>query len=138
MRNIGGDPVGGGQFAGDLYFLMNGWQIVVSDTINVNGVLYHDDGIAPYLVMPGGGVTSTVSAIVQTTSADGTAEVNYDLVAQRVREEMDTHSIIASKIEDILQKVNTLDGDVDFSEILAELEIVEKKVDETQAFVLAS
>ena len=116
---------------------MNGWQIVVSDNINVNGVLYHDDPIDPYLVMPGGGVTSTVSAIVQTTSVDGAADINYDFVAQRVREEMDAHSIIASKIEDILQKVNSMDGEVDLTEILQELEKVERKVDDTQAFVLS-
>ena len=27
LRTVGGDPIGGGKFAGDLYFLQNGWKI---------------------------------------------------------------------------------------------------------------
>lgn len=61
FRTTGGDPVGGGIFAGDLYFLMNGWQIVVDHPIGLTGTLYHDDGISPYVIEAGGGVTATVS-----------------------------------------------------------------------------
>jgi len=66
LRTIGGDPLGGGQFAGDLYFLMNGWQIVIGHAVQLVGVLYHDDGIPVFVIEPGGGVTATVSNLVQT------------------------------------------------------------------------
>lgn len=66
LRVIGGDPVGGGQFAGDIYFLMNGWQVEIGHMVNISGILYHDDGISPYVVLPAGGVIATVSSLAQT------------------------------------------------------------------------
>jgi hypothetical protein len=66
FRSIGGDPLGGGLFAGDLYFLTNGWQVVIDHSVTVNGVLYHDDSIPVFVIEPGGGVTSTVSNLTQT------------------------------------------------------------------------
>ena len=72
FRTIGGDPLGADQYAGDLYFLMNGWQIEVNHPITLTGVLYHDDGISPYIILPGGGVTASVAALVQTTGFSGT------------------------------------------------------------------
>lgn len=74
MRVVGGDPVGAGQFAGDLYFLMNGWRVVVPHRVYANGALFHDDaGIDPFDVLPGGGITSVVSALVQTVNVAGSA-----------------------------------------------------------------
>lgn len=61
FRVIGGDPVGAGKYAGDIYFLINGWQIVVDHSIAIEGTLYHDDPISPYVILPGGGVIATVS-----------------------------------------------------------------------------
>jgi hypothetical protein len=69
FRVIGGDPVGGGQFAGDIYFLQNGWQIEIGHNLKVNGTLYHDDGIEPFVVLPGGGVTATVSNLAYALEA---------------------------------------------------------------------
>jgi len=71
FRTTGGDPVGGGLFAGDLYFLMNGWQIVVDHPISLTGTLYHDDGISPFVIQPGGGVTATVSNLAYSVSTSG-------------------------------------------------------------------
>ena len=48
LRTIGGDPapLGSGLFAGDLYFLLNGWQIEVNETGKTGtGIIFHDDGI---------------------------------------------------------------------------------------------
>lgn len=74
IRVIGGDSIGGGQFAGDLYFLMNGWVLETDQIIKVNGALFHDDGVDPVLILPGGGYTASVSAIVQTVSTgEGTS-----------------------------------------------------------------
>lgn len=72
FRTIGGDPVGSGQTAGDIYFLINNWQIVVEEPIQVNGVLYHDDPIPVYIISGGGSVTSTVSGLVQNLGFSGT------------------------------------------------------------------
>ena len=44
IRTIGGDPTIAGQFAGDIYFLINGWRLVLDVTkVKVTGVLFSDD-----------------------------------------------------------------------------------------------
>ncbi len=49
IRTVGGDPVGGGSFSGDIYFLQNGWKTVVDLNVNrIEGVLYSDDFDTPY------------------------------------------------------------------------------------------
>lgn len=80
FRTIGGDPTGGGKYAGDIYFLMNGWQVVVDHAINVEGTIYHDDSISPFIILPGGGVNSTVSSLVQSIGFQGT--VNNTVVVE--------------------------------------------------------
>lgn len=71
IRCIGGDPIGGGKFAGDIYFLMNGWQVIVDHEVTVTGTLYHDDGIEPFVLTAGGAVRSVVSSLVQSVSSSG-------------------------------------------------------------------
>lgn len=61
MRSIGGDPADDGLYAGDMYFLINGWQIEVDHLVKINGILYHDDPIDRFVINPGGGVEITVS-----------------------------------------------------------------------------
>lgn len=73
LRTIGGDPIGGGLKAGDMYFLMNGWQIECHTIIKANGILYHDDGVDPFVVMPSGGVTSTVSSLAYSYESGGSS-----------------------------------------------------------------
>lgn len=44
MRYTGLDPIGGGQFTGDTYFLTNGWKLSIDLTkVRVTGVLYSDN-----------------------------------------------------------------------------------------------
>lgn len=44
MRTIGGDPTTGGGFAGDLYFMTNGWRVVYDPrVVRITGVLFSDD-----------------------------------------------------------------------------------------------
>lgn len=71
FRAIGGDPIGSGRYAGDIYFLMNAWQVEINHFVQVEGALYHDDGILPFVVNPSGGVISTVSNLVQTVGTSG-------------------------------------------------------------------
>jgi len=67
IRTTGGDPAGDGQFTADVYFLINDWQIVVNDLVEVNGILYHDNpSLKPFIINPGGGVIATVSNLAQT------------------------------------------------------------------------
>lgn len=90
IRTIGGDSVGGGQFAGDIYFLINGWQIVVDHLVNITGILYHDDPISPYIVLPGGGVIATVSNLAQSVESAAAGltpdqQIQLDKILKAVR-----------------------------------------------------
>jgi len=78
IRTIGGDPIGAGRYAGDLYFLQNGWQIEIDHPVKITGVLYHDDNISPYSILPGGAVSSEVSAIVQKVDFAGTVQTTVE------------------------------------------------------------
>lgn len=86
FRVIGGDPVGGGQYAGDIYFLINGWQIVVDHTIKVTGTLYHDDPLDPFIILPGGGVTATVSNLAYAYSQTATSGAEPDWTDEEKRQ----------------------------------------------------
>ena len=81
FRTIGGDPVGGGLFAGDIYFLVNGWQIVIDHQVQVVGTLYHDDGIPVYVLEALGGVTAQVSNLAYSVSTP-VAEVEVPTPAE--------------------------------------------------------
>jgi len=55
IRVIGGDPVGGGKFAGDLYFLRDGWKIRPDEadhTLTITGNLFLDEGEVGNLIVP--------------------------------------------------------------------------------------
>ena len=85
LRSIGGDPVGGGQYAGDLYFLTNDWQVVVSHQVSVTGVLYNDNvSISTYSVQSGGGVTASVSSLAYAYNTSGAAVPTAAEVATQV------------------------------------------------------
>lgn len=88
MRTIGGDPAGDG-FAGDLYFTINNWRIVVDGAVDLNGILYSDDFDSPYIINPGGGVTASVSNLafaVATAAAEvPTLDEIGDEVEQRLQ-----------------------------------------------------
>lgn len=72
IRTTGGDPVGGGEFSGDIYFLINGWRLLLSSSATINGVLFSDDFPSPYIQQPGTSlVTNRVSALVQTVTVGG-------------------------------------------------------------------
>lgn len=71
FRTTGGDPVGDGLYSGDIYFLINNWQIIVDHPVSVRGIIYHDDPISPFVIMGGGGVTSVVSNLAYSYTATG-------------------------------------------------------------------
>jgi hypothetical protein len=72
LRAIGGDTIGNGLYAGDIYFLTNNWQVVINTQVSVIGSLYSDNtSLNVFTVNSGGGVQSTVSNLA--TVYNGTA-----------------------------------------------------------------
>ena len=103
IRTTGGDPVGGGLYSGDIYFMINGWKVVVQDQVTVTGIIYDDTpGVSPFIVQSGGGVINVVSnlAYAYSQSAGSTPPT-----VQEIRQEMDSNS---TKLSSIDTKVNTL------------------------------
>lgn len=69
IRVTGGDPIGGGEFTGDIYFLINDWRLEIGQSCTVDGVLYSDDFPSPFVQVSGTQlVTNRVSALVQTVA----------------------------------------------------------------------
>lgn len=139
IRATGGDPIGGGQFTGDIYFLINGWQIIIDHEINLTGILFSDDFPSPYIIEFGGVVAKVSSlAIAYNTSGSSgsgitaadiwsygtrtlTASPDYNgpSVVQ-IRQEMDTNSIalqeISATVADIDSAVATAPSAVDIAD----------------------
>ncbi len=85
FRTIGGDPVGGGLYAGDIYFLINDWQIVIEHNVKVSGTIYHDNpALDPFIIEAGGGVTSSVSNLAYAYNTTGVDVPTVQEVAEAV------------------------------------------------------
>lgn len=97
IRTIGGDDTGGGQSAGDIYFLINGYRIVYDPTrVQVTGILYSDNFDTPWLysedtsrpVYPAVvsnlalSVKSTIEDLDVPTAAETAAEVRIELTPE--------------------------------------------------------
>ena len=108
VRVIGGDPVGGGLYAGDIYFLINGWQIEITHSVTFKGTLYHDDPISPFIILPGGGVTSVVSNLAYAYSATGGTS-NAPTV-QEIRTEIDANSTQLAAIKAQTNTISSIPG----------------------------
>ena len=49
IRTIGGDPTVAGQYAGDIYFLINNWKLYVDVTkVKITGALFSDNYLSAY------------------------------------------------------------------------------------------
>ena len=73
IRYTGLDPIGGGQYTGDIYFLTNGWKLSVDlAKVRISGVLYSDNYATAYytpdLVAQ---YPASVAALVNTVSTGG-------------------------------------------------------------------
>lgn len=73
LRYTGFDPIGGGQFTGDSYFLTNGWKLSINlSKVRVTGVLFSDNyDTAYYTPSLAAQYPATVSALVNTVSVAG-------------------------------------------------------------------
>jgi hypothetical protein len=89
MRATGGDPLPGSKSLGSTFFLMNGWRIRPyegSHTLNVNGNLYTEEGVSPYVSTLGVYnvmIISTVSSLVDST-VQQLPEIEYGLFQDAV------------------------------------------------------
>lgn len=101
FRVIGGDPIDvtQGIYAGDIYFLMNGWQVSCNHLVEIKGVLYHDDsGISPYTFSGSGGVEAVRSNLTQTVSTAGSGGSTAPTVTD-IRTELDTNSTKLARLD---------------------------------------
>ena len=86
IRTIGGDPTVEGQFAGDIYFLINGWKLYIDLTkVKVTGVLFSDDYEAAYfsyddVIQYPVQISSVVSGSAQIANSDSIAQSNNEIL----------------------------------------------------------
>ena len=153
LRTIGGDPTGDNLLAGDIYFLINDWEVVVNHKVRIRGVLYSDDRPDAYVVNDGGGLIATVSNLVQTAivNVDGSGSTpsgdcpSANDIAFSVRNEL---SVELSRIDAPISSrasgssLNTLSSDINnnfstinssFSTIVDLLTVLDAKIDVTQS-----
>jgi hypothetical protein len=100
VRSIGGDPAGNG-FAGDLYFMINSWRVVVNEALSVTGILYSDDYPTPWIVNPSGSVVAAVSYLAYGVSTDGSSS------APSVAEIGDEVTVRLQSVLDVLATLST-------------------------------
>lgn len=120
IRYTGYDPIGGGQFTGDSYFLINGWKLSINlQNVKVTGVLFSDDYPTAYYtqdLIPQ--YPATVSALVNTVSTGGSGASAAELwtyanrelsisppTVAEIRVEMDTNSVKLAQIKAIMDSM---------------------------------
>jgi hypothetical protein len=76
IRAVGGDPTIAGQYAGDIYFLINGWKLYVDLTkVRITGTLFSDNYASAYYTYAGviqypAQVSSLVTGSAQIANSD--------------------------------------------------------------------
>lgn len=85
IRVTGGDPIGGGAYTGDVYFLINGWRILIDHSCDIDGVIYSDDFPSPLWAADQAQiVTNKVSSLVSVVETSTGAAVDAAAVASAV------------------------------------------------------
>ena len=113
IRTIGGDPLGDGKYTGDIYFLTNGWRLVVDLTqVRITGTLYSDDYDTAYCAPlgPGGSLVplypAVVSQLVQTVQVPvNVVTGDPTTIAARVWDALLTNHLNAGTFGQFLQNV---------------------------------
>jgi hypothetical protein len=109
LRTTGGDPVGGGQSTGDVYFLINNWRVFVSSASEINGVLYSDNFPTPFVTDPGANIVrSTVSNLTQSLGFTGTIDADNEQIAGAVWDYLMTDANIPGSVGERLGKLLTV------------------------------
>ena len=83
ISSVGGQPLPGGGFLGDTYFLQNGWKIKLTGSVEITGNIFTSDATSPFITQEGIQIArSTVSQLVQTTVPDDFSQNLADVVWQ--------------------------------------------------------
>lgn len=114
IRSIGGDATTQGQFAGDLYFMINNWRIQYNPSLTaISGSIFSDDYDTPMIDFDGNPVfQSIVSSLVGTVSTKenvvtGTVPTTSD-IADAVWDTQIAELLTAGSTGERLQKLLTL------------------------------
>jgi len=99
MRTVGNDALPGGQVTGLFVFLMSGWQIVIDHAVTVDGIIYHDDPISPFVIRDGGGVTNKVAALAYGISTSGSTGPSASEIAAAVLATLQANAIPANMVQ---------------------------------------
>lgn len=131
IRTTGGDPVGGGEYTGDVYFLINGWRLIIDHSLNIDGVIYSDDFPSPFVQVEGTQiVTNKVSSLVSVI-APQISGITVPTVTE-IRQEMDTNS---TKLISIKDKVDTLNNGPTAAQIRQEMDTNSEKLAQIKAIL---
>jgi len=113
IRTIGGDPTVEGQFAGDIYFLINGWKLYIDLTkVKVTGVLFSDDYDAAYfsydnvLQFPVQVSSIVAGKEISTTSGGGTSG-EYTQILNTIDSTTKSTNTTVQSIDSTVQDTNT-------------------------------
>ena len=120
MRTIGGDPTVGGNFAGTIYFFINGWRLYLDKTVNIYGSVFSDDYESPYVTDSHAHLAfSQVSNLVDRVDSGSGGSVSVQQIATAVWHEPSFN-----------KKINGTMGRL--------VHDIDQKVDDTQAIVIAT
>lgn len=84
IRTIGGDPTTGTQFAGDIYFLINGWRLQRDPRVALQGALFSDDFATPSIDFNGNDIGLSVVSSLVTSIAPSLEGLSIPTVEQIV------------------------------------------------------
>lgn len=112
LRTTGGDPTVSGQFAGDIYFTINGWRIQLDPSrVTIIGTIFSDDFNSPLINEEGVEIQqSLVSSLVSgVTTTENVITGDISTVPGAVRTELDTE---LTEISETRQRVDDIPGDI--------------------------
>lgn len=100
LRYTGYDPIGGGAFTGDTYFLMNGWKLSIDlSKVRVTGVLYSDSyDTAYYTTDLVAQHPATVSSLVNSVSIPASAREVWEYSSRSLSTPAPTSQEIAESV----------------------------------------
>lgn len=108
LRAVGGDPTVSGEFAGDIYFLTNGWKLYLDLTkVKVTGVLFSDDYESAYYDYSG----TIQYPILVSSIVTGSAQIaNSDSISSSLNTIDQTTSSTKTTVESIDTKVDSINS----------------------------